>query len=632
MALAAPLLLTGGLAAHAKGPDTSAPIVAEYSVTSNDGDDDLRYFIEHEPATFTIKVRVTDETGLDRSSGLFNPPNPVITVSSTDTDQSVGFGGMTLVSGDEKDGWYEKTVTIPEGRAPGEWKVKISPLEDTLGNSTGLGDFAFFGTLGIIEIVYGTPVEPAAVVFDEEAYTYTVPEVEGVEYLVDGSVVAAGTYPATGDVTVTARAIGDYVLDGEDSWSHSFVVEEVVPAAVTFQDENGKSNDTYTVPSTTGVEYEVNGEVVAAGTYPASGEVVAIAHALPGYVLSGESTWSHTFNDSTKVSAKAVTFSDKNGAASDTYTVPAVTGIEYLVDGKVVKAGTYTATGTVKVTARALDGFTLTGTTTWSHAFDSTTAVKAEPVEFTDNSGTARDSYTVPSATGVEYLVGGKVVKAGTYTATGTVKVSARALDGYTLSGTATWSKSFTALTPFIDVKPGVEHYDAMMWMWDEGVSTGWKTSQGPEYRALSPVNRDAMAAFLYRQAGSPAVDLPAKSPFTDMHPGKQHYEAVIWAYNEGITTGWKMKDGTYQFRPVQPIARDAMAAFLYRFAGEPAYTAPSGRCFTDVAPDMKFADEMCWMKTEGISKGWSNGTYRPLSPVKRDAMAAFLQRYDAKL
>ena len=188
----------------------------------------------------------------------------------------------------------------------------------------------------------------------------------------------------------------------------------------------------------------------------------------------------------------------------------------------------------------------------------------------------------------------------------------------------------FTVRTPFIDVKPGVEHYDSMMWMYDAEVSTGWQTPKGPECRALSPVNRDAMAAFLYRQAGSPRVTLPAKSPFTDMKPSQEHYTAVIWAYQEAITTGWKMPNGTRQFRPVEPIARDAMAAFLYRFSGSPGYTQPAG-CFTDVPRSIMIAKEMCWMKSGGISTGWSDGAYRPLQSVKRDAMAAFLQRYDAK-
>lgn len=57
-------------------------------------------------------------------------------------------------------------------------------------------------------------------------------------------------------------------------------------------------------------------------------------------------------------------------------------------------------------------------------------------------------------------------------------------------------------------------------------------------YRPLQPVNRDAMAAFLYRMAGSPAVRLPAASPFKGVSPRDQHYKAIIWAKQRGITTG----------------------------------------------------------------------------------------------
>ncbi|WP_422115702.1 S-layer homology domain-containing protein [Brachybacterium sp. UNK5269] len=81
---------------------------------------------------------------------------------------------------------------------------------------------------------------------------------------------------------------------------------------------------------------------------------------------------------------------------------------------------------------------------------------------------------------------------------------------------------------------------------------------------------------------------------------------------------------------PLQPIARDAMAAFLYRSAGQPAYSLPAVSCFTDVSRSQVYAKKMCWMKVEGISKGWPDGTYRPLQPFMGDAMAAFLQRYDA--
>jgi uncharacterized protein with LGFP repeats len=49
------------------------------------------------------------------------------------------------------------------------------------------------------------------------------------------------------------------------------------------------------------------------------------------------------------------------------------------------------------------------------------------PVTFTDNYGTAADSYTVPTTAGIEYIVDGKVQPAGTHPATGTVDVRAQA-------------------------------------------------------------------------------------------------------------------------------------------------------------------------------------------------------------
>ena len=45
----------------------------------------------------------------------------------------------------------------------------------------------------------------------------------------------------------------------------------------------------------------------------------------------------------------------------------------------------------------------------------------------------------------------------------------------------------------------------------------------------------------------------------------------------QGITTGWP--DGTY--RPEGSVNRDAMAAFFYRYAGSPEYTAPAQARFT---------------------------------------------------
>lgn len=73
------------------------------------------------------------------------------------------------------------------------------------------------------------------------------------------------------------------------------------------------------------------------------------------------------------------------------------------------------------------------------------------------------------------------------------------------------------------------------------------------------------------------------------------------------------------------------MATFFYRLAGTPSYSAPSISPFRDIKPGDQFYTEVAWLANTGISKGWDDGTFRPVTPIKRDAMAAFIYRYDAK-
>ncbi|GMA33400.1 S-layer homology domain-containing protein [Litorihabitans aurantiacus] len=168
-----------------------------------------------------------------------------------------------------------------------------------------------------------------------------------------------------------------------------------------------------------------------------------------------------------------------------------------------------------------------------------------------------------------------------------------------------------------------------MAWFGATGVTTGWSTPAGVEYRPTSPVNRDAMAAFLYRFAGSPAFTPPATSPFLDVRTDNMYYREITWLRAQGISTGWTVAGGV-EFRPLEPVNRDAMAAFLHRFAGSPP--PPSGGSpFTDVAPGQLHGDAMRWLAAAGVSQGWEvepgRFEYRPLQPVNRDAMATFLER-----
>jgi hypothetical protein len=181
-----------------------------------------------------------------------------------------------------------------------------------------------------------------------------------------------------------------------------------------------------------------------------------------------------------------------------------------------------------------------------------------------------------------------------------------------------------SAAPTFSDVPPSGQFAAEISWLADEGISTGYTDGT---FRPLVPVARDAMAAFLYRLAGRPDFTPPATSPFRDVPVTNQFYLEIAWLAHEGISTGYA--DGT--FRPLLPVARDAMAAFLYRFSGSPAHTPSIPGSFWDVPSSSQFFPEISWLADRGVSTGYDEGlgcyAFRPLKPVNRDAMAAFMYR-----
>ncbi|WP_199224358.1 amidase family protein [Serinibacter arcticus] len=197
-----------------------------------------------------------------------------------------------------------------------------------------------------------------------------------------------------------------------------------------------------------------------------------------------------------------------------------------------------------------------------------------------------------------------------------------------------TFAPPLTYVRSFSDVAPDNQFFAEISWLAQRGISTGWDEGDGTyTFRPLAPIARDAMAAFLYRLVAPEGYTAPATSPFSDVNVGDQFYTEIAWLAESGVSTGWANGDGTFAFRPLEPIARDAMAAFLYRLADEPAHESPATSPFTDVTPQDQFYAEITWLAETGVATGWkgNDGTaiYQPLSSVARDAMAAFLSRFD---
>lgn len=115
--------------------------------------------------------------------------------------------------------------------------------------------------------------------------------------------------------------------------------------------------------------------------------------------------------------------------------------------------------------------------------------------------------------------------------------------------------------TPFPDVVPTSEFAPAIAWMAEQGITTG----AGGLYLPRRTISREQMAAFLYRFA-RPDEATAASSPFADVDASNEFLPAILWMYEQGVTTGIPAGDGL-RFDPRGTVTRGQMAAFLHRYA-----------------------------------------------------------------
>lgn len=114
----------------------------------------------------------------------------------------------------------------------------------------------------------------------------------------------------------------------------------------------------------------------------------------------------------------------------------------------------------------------------------------------------------------------------------------------------------------------------------------------------------------------------PVKLPFTDVAEGAWYYDAVAYAYDNGLMGGTSAST----FAPGTTTSRAMLATLLYRLEGEPAVT---GASFTDVAAGQWYSDAVAWAAAEGIVNGVGDGSvFAPNDTITREQMAVMLYRY----
>ena len=135
-----------------------------------------------------------------------------------------------------------------------------------------------------------------------------------------------------------------------------------------------------------------------------------------------------------------------------------------------------------------------------------------------------------------------------------------------------------------------------------------------------NPCTRGQVVTFLWRAAGSPEPE-GNENPFTDISEGQYYYKAVLWAVENGITTGMT----TTTFVPNNSCTRGQIATFLWRATGSPEPESDENP-FPDVTGG-PFYKAILWAVENGITTGYTDGTFRPGNVCTRGNIVTFMYR-----
>ena len=170
----------------------------------------------------------------------------------------------------------------------------------------------------------------------------------------------------------------------------------------------------------------------------------------------------------------------------------------------------------------------------------------------------------------------------------------------------------------FHDVSRLDYFYDAVKWAAENGIASG---TGRYTFSPNAVCTRAQTVTFLWRAAGSP---LPRYRvcPFTDVNPRDYYYDAVLWAVEQGITTGLNATT----FGPDVTVTRGQVATFLYRAAS--AAKPNTFNPFTDVKTTAYNYDAILWAYDNRITTGTSDTTFSPDAYCTRAQIVTFLYRY----
>ena len=159
---------------------------------------------------------------------------------------------------------------------------------------------------------------------------------------------------------------------------------------------------------------------------------------------------------------------------------------------------------------------------------------------------------------------------------------------------------------------------ESIAWAVGKGITTGYPDGS---FRPNDTCTRAHVVTFLWRAEGSPAPK-SLVNPFKDVSKSSPFYEAILWAAENGITSGYS--DGS--FRPNAACTRAHVVTFLWRYENRPTALEPVS--LTDIAGlNADFTAAIRWAASGGITAGYPDGSFKPNAVCTRAHVVTFLYR-----
>ena len=175
------------------------------------------------------------------------------------------------------------------------------------------------------------------------------------------------------------------------------------------------------------------------------------------------------------------------------------------------------------------------------------------------------------------------------------------------------------AVNPFVDVKSGDYFYDPVMW----AVEHDPQITNGTDPTHFSPnatCTRAQIVTFLWRAKGCPEPS-STSNPFVDVKASDYYYKAVLWAVEQGVTSGM---DATH-FGPAGNCTRAQAVTFLWRAEGKPSVSGSNP--FSDVKSGDYYYDAVLWAVEKDVTKGTDATHFSPGTACTRGQIVTFLYR-----